>query len=179
MKVSSRNSISKLPRKLSSPDLTAFIDLGFLLTTFFMFSIYLAKPQMLSLNMPEKVDARNYYGGCCLCLKNEIIIILGKDNRIFWHQNDLHDLAESNLKETDYSENGIRKLIADTRRNSIDSSTLTVIIKPNSDSNFKNTVDVLDEMAISGIKRYAIVDISSEENIAYTKSITKGKIALK
>ena len=41
---------------------------------------------------------------------------------------------------------------------------LMVIIKPNSESTYKNVVDILDEMQISIIKRYALVDISEVED---------------
>jgi hypothetical protein len=32
------------------------------------------------------------------------------------------------------------------------------LIKPLADAQYRNIVDVLDEMAITGIKRYAIID---------------------
>ena len=40
---------------------------------------------------------------------------------------------------------------------------LIVIIKPSKKSNYRNLVDVLDEMAIADVPTYAIVDISPEE----------------
>jgi biopolymer transport protein ExbD len=41
---------------------------------------------------------------------------------------------------------------------------LVVIIKPNEEANYKNVVDMLDEMQILEIKRYAVVDIAEGEN---------------
>ena len=38
-----------------------------------------------------------------------------------------------------------------------------VIIKPDDDATYKNTVDILDEMTINGVKRYAMVKILKEE----------------
>ena len=38
-----------------------------------------------------------------------------------------------------------------------------MIIKPTEDATYKNTVDILDEMTINEIKRYAMVDISDTE----------------
>ena len=38
-----------------------------------------------------------------------------------------------------------------------------VIIKPTKDATYKNTVNILDEMTIDGVKRYALVDISPDE----------------
>jgi hypothetical protein len=36
---------------------------------------------------------------------------------------------------------------------------LMIVIKPDNEATYKNTVDILDEMAISEIKRYAMVDL--------------------
>ena len=41
---------------------------------------------------------------------------------------------------------------------------LLVVIKPTKDAQYGRTVDILDEMLINGVKRYAVVDISPEEN---------------
>ena len=38
-----------------------------------------------------------------------------------------------------------------------------VIIKPSPDATYKNTVDMLDEMTINVVKRYAIVDVLDVE----------------
>jgi hypothetical protein len=38
-----------------------------------------------------------------------------------------------------------------------------MIIKPSEEATYKNTVDILDEMTIAEIKRYAMVDITPGE----------------
>ena len=38
-----------------------------------------------------------------------------------------------------------------------------VIIKPDKDATYKNAVDVLDEMTINAIKRYAMIDPTPDE----------------
>ena len=40
---------------------------------------------------------------------------------------------------------------------------LVIVIKPADDATYKNTIDILDEMAISAIKRYAMVDLFEAE----------------
>jgi hypothetical protein len=37
---------------------------------------------------------------------------------------------------------------------------LVVLIKPTDSSSYKNVVDILDEMNITNIKRYALVDVA-------------------
>ena len=44
----------------------------------------------------------------------------------------------------------------------MDQATL-VIIKPDVDATYKNTVDILDEMTINGVKTYAMVKILPQE----------------
>ncbi len=38
-----------------------------------------------------------------------------------------------------------------------------VVIKPDEEATYKNTVDILDEMTINDVKRYAMVKISDTE----------------
>ncbi|MES2645372.1 MAG: hypothetical protein V4717_00755 [Bacteroidota bacterium] len=45
-----------------------------------------------------------------------------------------------------------------------DDEKLMVMIKPTATSNFNNMVDMLDEMKICGVKRYALMDVTVLEN---------------
>lgn len=40
---------------------------------------------------------------------------------------------------------------------------LVIVIKPNQEATYKNTVDILDEMTINEIKRFAMVDLFEDE----------------
>lgn len=149
-------------------DLTAMVDLAFLLITFFMLTTSLSKPQSMDLGLPdkdEKVDTNIKVDQV-----RTMTIILGKDNKIKW----FHGLLESpepNGKPTDatYGKEGIRKELL-KRVVSIPKATgdpkkgMIVIIKPTKKSTYKNLVDILDEMAICNVPTYAIVnDITPEE----------------
>jgi hypothetical protein len=56
----------------------------------------------------------------------------------------------------------IRDIILDKKRRT-DPKDFMVIIKPSKDATYKNTVDILDEMTIDAVHRYALVDITPDE----------------
>jgi hypothetical protein len=49
-----------------------------------------------------------------------------------------------------------------------------VVLKPTKESTYKNMVDILDEMAIIKIKRYALVDVLTPDE----KTLLKDKVKL-
>ena len=160
-KVRSKKSNSKV-------DLTAMVDLAFLLITFFMLTTSLSKPQSMDLGLPdkdEKVDTNIKVDQV-----RTMTIILGENNKIKWYHG-LLESPEPNGKPTDatYGKDGIRKEIL-KRVKSIPEVTgdpkkgMIVIIKPTKKSTYRNLVDILDEMAICAVPTYAIVnDFSPEE----------------
>lgn len=71
------------------------------------------------------------------------------------------------------SDDSIRKLY-DHRVNEIhkvkgDDATWTVIIKPDPKASYKNVIDMVDEMSIAQVGKYAIVDISASEKDVLNK----------
>lgn len=158
------------------PDMTPMVDLGFLLLTFFIFTTTFSKPNMMKLNMPDKSDEKvEKQEKQDIKLSNTITIVMGKDNRIFWYQQALADVTADDLIETDYSASGIRADINKKRAAAIDTSVFTVVIKPTNEATFENTVDILDEMEITGNKRFAIVDLMPQELKAYEERIARPK----
>lgn len=150
-------------------DMAPMCDLGFLLITFFMFTTTFSKPNIMHLNMPPKVDLPPT-DIPEIKIKNSFTIILGKDNKVYWHQQELKDLNSLNLIETNYSKDGIRKEILRAQREA-DPDKFTIIIKPTDDSNYKNLVDILDEMEITNSTRYGIKDLSSKEKSVYNEKV--------
>ena len=157
-------------------DMTPMVDLGFLLITFFVFTTTFSKPNMMKLNMPEKdKDETKKPETAEIKESNTITVIMGKDSRIFYHQKSSKTLTPELLTESDYSKEGIRTAILKAFVNATDQKMFTVVIKPTDDANYKNTVDILDEMSITKSERYAIVDPTPEELAIYTTKIGKPK----
>ena len=84
---------------------------------------------------------------------------MGEDNKLFWYMGVTTDPLEGPIG-TDYTSEGIRKVLLE-KNATIDG--LVVLIKPVDKAVYKNVVDILDEMNISNIKRYALVEITPED----------------
>lgn len=145
----------KKGKKLSTRvDLTPMVDLGFLLITFFIFTTTMSQPTAMRLFLPKDVknpDEQNK-------VKNSAVItlMLGKNDKIYYYEGD----SAAGLKATDFK--NVRDIVVDKKRRT-DAKDFVVIIKPTSDATYKNTINILDEMTIDGVKRYAMVDISPVE----------------
>ena len=149
----------KKGKKLSTRiDLTPMVDLGFLLITFFIFTTTMSQPTAFKLNLPKESDKPQDETK----IKNSgaLTILLGKDDNIFFYEGIL-DPAGKNFKSSTYKT--IRDEIIQKKR-STDDKDFFVVLKPNDECNYKNVINILDEMAINVVKRYALVDISEGEN---------------
>jgi biopolymer transport protein ExbD len=159
----------------SKVDLTAMVDLAFLLITFFMLTTSLSKPQSMNLGLPDTKKDKEPQKDIKVDQKRTMTIILGADNKIKWFHG-LLDTPEPNGKPTEaiYGKEGIRKEILKrvksvaeycaAKPGSKPGDGLIVIIKPTKKANYRNLVDMLDEMAICNVPTYAIVnEITPEE----------------
>ena len=145
----------KKGKKLSTRvDLTPMVDLGFLLITFFIFTTTMSQPTAMRLFLPKDVKDPNEQNK----VKNSAVItlMLGKNDVIYYYEGD----SAQKLQPTDFKK--VRDIVIDKKRRT-DPKDFVVVIKPTVDATYKNTVNILDEMTIDGVKRYAMVDISPVE----------------
>ena len=105
-------------------------------------------------------------------LSNSISLIVGKDNRIFYHQLDQAGLNDQTLLETTFDREGITKVIEQAKAKAKDQTKFTVIIKPTDDAVYKNFVDMLDQMAITKNEIYGITDIKPWEKLVYERKVS-------
>lgn len=148
----------KGPKKQSTKvDMTPMVDLGFLLITFFMLTTTFSKPQKMDIQMPIK-DPKNE-NKANTDENKTITIFLGEKDEIKWYVGMLKNKPKVN--KTDYSASGLRGLLNEKLQNI--GKDLVVIVKPTSKSRFKNMVDAIDELRITGIQFYSVGDITNEE----------------
>ncbi|PTT72078.1 MULTISPECIES: biopolymer transporter ExbD [unclassified Chryseobacterium] len=162
---------SKQRKKLIRVDMTPMVDLGFLLITFFMFTTNFTKPNVMDLGLPAKDPHPPTISDVVIDQKNQITFILGKDNRVFYHQSYKEELNKNNLKETNFSGINITKIISEAYNNAPNKGNFTIIVEPTDDANYKNFVDVLDNIAISKKERYGVTDIKPWEKKVYEELI--------
>lgn len=158
----------KKSKKLSTRvDLTPMVDLGFLLITFFVFTTTMSQATAMNMNEPKENDPSNEKK---VKESGAMTILLGKGNQIYYYYGNLHpEKLSEEFKSTTFKE--IRQLINDKRKKTpIDD--LMYIIKSDSLSTFKNSIDILDEMSISRVPpgHYAEVDISELERTLIKKT---------
>ncbi len=178
------------PKKLSTRiDMTPMVDLGFLLITFFMLTTSMSKPQTMEIAMPSK-DKVPDQDKTVLKASKAVTIILGKENRVFYYEGtELNGVAPTVVTSSFDKETGIRKYLINrnyanvikvrdlkiklkeskieekdfnAQRDSVlaDKNAPVVLIKATNEATYANLIDILDEMAISSIGKYAIIDIT-------------------
>ena len=159
-------------------DMTPMVDLNFLMLMFFMFTTTFSKPNVMDLGLPAKPKKNAPPPQRTeIDLTNSISLIIGKDNRIFYHQTDQAGLNENTLQETTYDKEGITKVIEQAKRRAKDVKKFTVIIKPTDDAVYKNFVDILDQMTITNSQQYGVTDIKPWEKAIYEKKVGGAKPA--
>lgn len=157
-------SISRNRKATPKVDLTAMVDLAFLLITFFMLTTSLSKPIAMDVAKPDEGDPTIWDE---LPASRTMTILLAKDNKVAWY---MGENGKNTPKIEDFKE--IRKsLIANAKAvataNSNDpKKSLVVIIKPTAGSSYRNFVDMMDELHVARISTAPAIDddhITAEE----------------
>jgi biopolymer transport protein ExbD len=146
--------VKKSKKHTTRVDLTPMVDLGFLLITFFMFTTTMSSPTAMKLNMPDETAKPEEQNEAAK--SGAFTIILGKADQVYYYEgDDPTKLQVTNLK-------GIRDKILDKKGRTPEDK-LVIIIKPDQDATYKDTVDLLDEMTINDIQKYAMVTVRPDE----------------
>jgi biopolymer transport protein ExbD len=177
----------KKAKKLSTRvDMTPMCDLGFLLITFFIFTTTMQTPTTMDLNMPKDTEKKEEQTE--VKQSGALTIMLGKNNQVYYYEGQLAPDG-SNFQQGTFKT--IRDVIINKRKSVIASHVhdadcpklrekakekgdpdwenackdrdFVVVIKPDKDATYKNTVDILDEMTINKVKRFAMIKLSDSE----------------
>jgi biopolymer transport protein ExbD len=183
-------------------DFTPMVDLGFLLITFFMLTTTMIKPQTMEIAMPSKDKVTEEEETKVKNSRAVTIILGKDNKVYYYEgTRDDKTGIDPKVVVTDFSAQGLRKFLIqknydvivkveelkqqkqktdmpqeefDKKKNDLiaDKAAPVVIIKATNDASYKNLIDVLDEMSICSIGRYAIVDITDYDmELLTTQSI--------
>lgn len=114
----------------------------------------MVQPTTLNLSMPK--DDPNHKDSMNVKESGALTLLLGKENLIYFY----FKKDPASMQVTSYKQ--IRDIILEKRRNTA-LDDLFIIIKPGEEATYKNAVDILDEMNINDIPRYAMVHLSDQE----------------
>ena len=169
-------------------DFTPMVDMNMLLITFFMLCTSMSKPQTMEISMPRK-DLLNEQEQNKVKASKAMTILLGKEGKVYYYMGEPDYENPDMLQETDFSPNGLRAILlgrnqivmqkirelkqkkenleitneeylkesAEIRK---EKDSPVILIKATDFANYKNLIDVLDEMQICNIGRYAIMDVT-------------------
>jgi len=189
----------KKAKKLSTRvDMTPMVDLGFLLITFFIFTTTMSTPSTMPLVMPkDEIDPKDLTE---VKESGALTIMLGKENHVYFYEGKLlpdgsnfqssnfSDIRKEIIKKRQeviknhYHDSGCEKIQQKAKergdpdwKDACRDKDFVVVIKPNADATYKNTIDMLDEMKINNVQRFAMVDITPNENEFVTITESRNK----
>lgn len=197
---------SKQKKMTVRVDFTPMVDMNMLLITFFMLCTSLSKPQTMEISMPSNdknitEDQQNKVKA-----SQAITLLLAGDDKIYYYEGEPNYEDYTSLKESDYTANGIEKVLLAKNATAVKEvadlkvkkenleineeeykkqvaevkgakDTPTVIIKATDDATYKNLIDALDEMQICSIGKYVIVDITEGDQFLIDNYLSKGELS--
>jgi len=135
----------------------------FMIGGYYVYTTTASSPTAMRLFLPK--DSGNAHENL-VRTHGALTFILDKNDLIYYYEGELAEDG-SNIKKSNFK--NIREVIVKMKE-STDEKEFVVVIKPTSAASYTNTVDILDEMTLNDVKRYAMVAISPFE-----ESMIKGK----
>lgn len=138
-------------------DMTPMVDLGFLLISFFVITTELSKPTAMPLAMPK--DGK----GTDLGESYAFTVLLGAKEGAWYYYGNWADAVAKEAVLPLNNTTALRQKIQE-RQQWLDEHPgkegrdgLMVLVKSSPEASYKQVVDVLDEMTINQVKKYAVV----------------------
>ena len=143
-------------------DLTAMVDLAFLLITFFMLTTTLSKKKAMDLTMPDNSVKTSQLP---VAATRSMTVLLGSHNKLEWY---MGEAGKSAPTVDNYGKDGLRKALIENEKkveetHAAPDNFMIVLIKPSDKSTYENLVNALDELNITNIQSKAIVKITPQE----------------
>lgn len=159
-----RPGVRRMTKRALRIDMTPMVDLGFLLISFFVITTELSRPGGLPLMMPKDSKKNPTELGESYALT----VILTEGKNYYYEGSWTNAFRENRILETTLT--GLREIITrkqkildDTLRYREGRKGLMLLIKASEKASYTSLVDILDEVVISAVDKYALIAISEEE----------------
>lgn len=181
-------------------DFTPMVDMNMLLITFFMFCTTLSIPKVMDIVVPTKDG-----GPTQTAESKSLTLVLDEGDKIYYYfgKPDYNNYAS--LKTTHFGSDGLRNVLLERNNDQFlkaralkkqltnkeitedefkakmtevrkSKDGITVLVKPTDKASYKNLVDVLDEMQVCNVSKYAIMDVGEADNFLLENYRTKGTL---
>jgi biopolymer transport protein ExbD len=142
-------------KKALRVDLTAMVDLAFLLITFFILTTTLQKPKTMDLTMTVDGPPTG------TAATRTMTVLIGADGKASWYIGEA-DKPIMGPSVVNLGKQGLRKVLLEqsARIKKEQRKDMIVLVKPSDQSIYENVVGVMDELNITNNKFRAIADIS-------------------
>lgn len=135
-------------------DMTPMVDLGFLLITFFIFTAIVERPRAMKLLVPKEGPVTD------VPKSKTITVLSGNNNSIVCYEGFANEKPVTHYFNISAGNTGLRDYIFGKQKQmsnaGVSPDSLIVVIKPGEESDYRQLMHVLDEMAICDIKRHAL-----------------------
>lgn len=164
-----RHGGTKSKKNSTRVDMTPMCDVAFLLIFFFMITTTLQRQKTMKLFLPH--DVKNQDEQNKVKESQALTIVMAKDNNLYYYygigEDAAKDAADKVISTTYALKDGIGQVIADKWKSVIQNSggqdSMVVIIKPTKEATYENVVNILDDMNIYEVKKYALVPASDND----------------
>lgn len=175
---------SKTKKKSTKIDMTAMVDVAFLLLTFFVLTASMSSTAVMELTMPPKADNEEEEEDVRKkIIEDKIMTLVLEDNdKVSYYVG----ITEPEVMKSQFDNDGVRKVLLShiaygktigaplckTVNNAKGCWDPIFVIKPRVQSRYKNLVDVLDELAITQAPKYAIDKFTENDSLLLIGELT-------
>lgn len=143
-------------------DLTAMVDLAFLLITFFMLTTTLNKPAAMDIAMPDKLKDQTEP---VLIDENRTATLILGDRKFMWYHGDFKKPIAFSAKPVDIDKM-LPQIISQLKAkisSMPNTKDMIVLIKPSKEARTKDVIQTIDALKHEGITRYVIGKTQADE----------------
>ena len=150
-------------------DMTAMVDVAFLLLTFFVLSAVVSQQRALELVVPPACEGADCH--VKVDEKKVLTLVLGEQNQIRYY----HGITDPEVLKTDYSPKGIRAVIQQhllsggplcrSQEKKEDCWDPIIVVKAEKTSRYGKLIEVLDELLITQAPKYTIASFTLQDSL--------------